>query len=69
MTARLALSPDQIEERWPRCKASVQAGNVYTLITGRLVGRTTEGSPRYDIRSDDGTLHVNVPAAHVRIEP
>ena len=69
MTARLALSPDQIDARWPRVKASVQAGNVYTLIVGRVVGRTTEGAPRYDIRADDGSLHINVPAACCKVEP
>ena len=65
MTARLALSPDEIEERWPRCRAAVPMGDVIALVHGRIVGRTTESSPRVDIRDDAGTLHRDIPAARI----
>ena len=55
MTARLALSPDEIESRWPRCRASVPMGDVIALVSGRIVGRTIDG--RVDVRGDDGKLY------------
>lgn len=60
--------PAYLAENWPRCRASVPTDFGYELVTGRIVGRTTEGAPRYDVRDDDGRLHLNIPAARVREE-
>lgn len=63
MTARLA--PAEIEERWPRCRASVITDFGYQVIAGRVVGKTTETDQRYDIRGNDGKLHRDIPAARI----
>jgi hypothetical protein len=64
MTARLALSPDQIEERWPRVRAAVSGPDgTHIVVLGRIVGRTIDG--RIDVRADDGTIYINVPPKFV----
>ena len=69
MRAALALSPDEIESRWPRCRASVITDFGYQVIAGRVVGKTTEAAQRYDVRSSDGTLHRDIPAARIVLLP
>ena len=34
-------------------------------IKGRVIGRTFEEQPRYDVRGDDGTLHRGLHAAAI----
>ena len=67
MTARLALSPDEIESRWPRCRTVIADDGVLRVVHGRLVGKTAEAVRRFDVLTDDGEILKDIPETRVFI--
>jgi hypothetical protein len=47
-------------------EAKVEAGGVLSWIRGRLIGRTLEEHPRYDVSLADGRMVPNLQAEYVR---
>lgn len=61
------IAAHELAARYPRCRVRLQADGSTAEAAGRIVARTVEARPRYDVRLDAGGLLANVEGARVTV--
>lgn len=63
------ISQEDFDRDWPFASLKVIRDGVAVEKSGRVVGRTIAGVPKYDLILDDRTIVSNVAASEVTILP
>ena len=63
------INAQEFAERWPYATVKIIRGGVAVECKGRVIGRTIERTPRYDLILEDRSIVSNMDAVDVTILP